>query len=170
MNGSAEIADGHTRSLDPRYVDLQKRIGWISSGVLAALALFGVPIVILLGRPTLLAIGILVAGVTIFLALLTWFMQIWPPIEYRNMSYRVDAAGLEIKRGVYWRHAINVPRSRIQHTDVSQGPIERQYGLGTLAIHTAGMEHARVELPGLPHETALAIRDHLLPRDLVDAV
>ena len=57
---------------------------------------------------------------------------------------------------------INVPRSRVQHTDVSQGPIERGFGLGTLVIYTAGTEHARVELHGLEHGTALHIRDHLL--------
>ena len=118
----------------------------------------------------MLGIAVILVAAVAFLAFLTWLMQVWPPIEYRHMSYRVDAAGLEIRRGVYWKHAINVPRSRIQHTDVSQGPVERRYGLGTLAIHTAGTEHARVELPGLPHDTALAIRDHLLPRDLIDAI
>ncbi len=63
-----------------------------------------------------------------------------------------------------------MPRSRVQHTDVSQGPLERSHGLGTLVIYTAGTEHARVELGGLDHGTALLIRDHLLPREENDAV
>ena len=58
-----------------------------------------------------------------------------------------------------WRKVINVPRSRVQHTDVSQGPLERGHGLGTLVIYTAGTDHARVDLPGLDHATALRIRD-----------
>jgi membrane protein YdbS with pleckstrin-like domain len=169
VNGLAEIADGQTRRLDPRYIDLQKRIGIITSLVLFVIATLGV-LVLFLSRPGLLLFGLIGGAAFGFVAFLTWFMQVWPPIEYRHLSYRVDAAGLEIQRGVYFRHAINVPRSRIQHTDVSQGPLERQYGLGTLAIHTAGTEHARVELAGLPHDTALAIRDHLLPRDLIDAI
>jgi len=58
----------------------------------------------------------------------------------------------------------------VQHTDVSQGPAERSYGLGTLSVFTAGTDHARVGLSGLDHATALAIRDHLLPREGADAV
>jgi membrane protein YdbS with pleckstrin-like domain len=58
----------------------------------------------------------------------------------------------------------------VQHTDVSQGPLERTYGLGTLAIFTAGTDHAQVSLHGLDHGTALRIRDHLLPGESTDAV
>jgi uncharacterized protein len=63
-----------------------------------------------------------------------------------------------------------VPRSRVQHTDVSQGPLERKHGLGRLVIFTAGTQHSRVELPGLAHHTALDIRDRLLPRQTADVV
>ncbi|HQX83726.1 MAG TPA: PH domain-containing protein, partial [Vicinamibacterales bacterium] len=77
---------------------------------------------------------------------------------------------LEIRRGVIWRRVVNVPQTRVQHTDVSQGPIERSHGLSTLIVHTAGTEHAQVALPGLSREDALALRDQLLPRDGRDAV
>jgi membrane protein YdbS with pleckstrin-like domain len=166
-----ELADGSERSLDPRYVDLQRQVGWITSGVLAALSSLGLVVIMLVSDTiTRLGFALVASGVVVALALLTWFLQRWPAIDYRFARYRVDQAGLEIRGGVYFRHVINVPRSRVQHTDVSQGPIERQYGLATLAIHTAGTEHARVELAGLPHDVAVAIRDHLLPRDLIDAV
>jgi hypothetical protein len=83
-------------------------------------------------------------------------------LEHRHTSYRIDGAGIEIRRGVWWRKVTHVPRSRIQHTDVSQGPIERGFGLATLHVFTAGTEHAEVALGGLSHATALAVRDHLL--------
>jgi membrane protein YdbS with pleckstrin-like domain len=82
----------------------------------------------------------------------------------------VDELGLEIHRGVYWRTITNVPRSRIQHTDVSQGPLERAHGLGTLVVYTAGTQHAQVKLPGLELAVAQRIRTHLLPSDQGDAV
>ena len=63
-----------------------------------------------------------------------------------------------------------MPRSRVQHIDVSQGPIERRYGLGTLVIYTAGTDHAKVVLSGLEHGRALRIREHLLPSEAGDAV
>jgi hypothetical protein len=58
----------------------------------------------------------------------------------------------------------------VQHIDVSQGPLQRRYGLGTLAIYTAGTEHSQVILPGLEHGTALSVRNHLLPGEADDAV
>ena len=94
-----------------------------------------------------------------------WHLRRWPAIAYRHAFYRVDDLGIEIRRGVYFREVINVPRSRVQHTDVSQGPLERRFGLGTLVIHTAGTANSEVTLTGLEHALAGRIRDHLLPRD-----
>src|SRR5687768_5278348 len=102
--------------------------------------------------------------------LAAWLSYRWPAIAYRHISYRIDAHGIEIRRGVFWRVVINVPRSRVQHIDVSQGPLERKYGLGTLVIYTAGTDHAKVELAGLEHGRALRIREHLLPSESGDAV
>lgn len=107
--------------------------------------------------------GILVAG------LLGWCL-IRPAIVFRHASYRVDDQGIEIRGGALWRSTVNVPRSRVQHTDVTQGPLERRYGLGSLAIHTAGVAHARVVLAGIAHARALALRDALLPHDRPDVV
>ena len=58
----------------------------------------------------------------------------------------------------------------MQHIDVSQGPLERSYGLGTLQIFTAGTHYAHVGLAGLAHPAAVTIRDHLLPKEAQDAV
>lgn len=103
-------------------------------------------------------------------AALAWLAHRWPAIEYRHTAYRVDALGMEIRAGVFWRSVTNVPRARVQHTDVAQGPFERRHGLGRLVIYTAGTEHSRVELPGLEYGVALQIRDQLLPREGGDAV
>jgi uncharacterized protein len=56
---------------------------------------------------------------------------------------------------------VAVPRTRIQHLDVAQGPVQRRFGLGTLVLHTAGTFSASVALDGLAHETAMALRDDL---------
>ena len=89
----------------------------------------------------------------------------WPPIEYRHRGYQISENGLQIRKGVWWRAIIDVPRSRVQHTDVTQGPVQRRFGLGTLVVHTAGTMSATVQLEGLGHETALALRDRLTGAD-----
>ena len=91
-------------------------------------------------------------------------------MERKRGTLRVDTQGIEIRRGVLWRRTITVPKSRVQHTDVSQGPLQRTYALGTLVVYTAGTDHAKVELPGLSYARAMRIRDHLLPSGGDDAV
>lgn len=86
----------------------------------------------------------------------------WPAISYRHLRFGVDETGIAIESGVIWRSRIALPRVRIQHTDVSQGPLERRYGIGTLKMYTAGSRHTKIELPGLRHEDAIALRDALL--------
>lgn len=86
----------------------------------------------------------------------------WPVLAYRHLRFGVDETGIAIESGVIWRSRIALPRVRIQHTDVSQGPLERRYGIGTLKLYTAGSRHTKIELPGLKHEEAIALRDALL--------
>jgi uncharacterized protein len=165
------IADGVERRLDPRVIQLDRTVGWIVTAVIS----FGLFVA---GGSTLIAAsswpaGAMAAVVAIWFGVtagLGWWLQVWPAISYRYASYIVDASGMEIREGVVWRTVTNVPRSRVQHTDVSQGPLERRFGVATLVIHTAGTDAAVVSLHGLTHETALAIRDHLLPREGPDAV
>ena len=164
------IADGVSHPLDPRYVDLERQVGWIATGVLTLVALGGFGIFVLAGRPSGVATAVVAGAAVLGLCAFAWWQQRWPMIEYRCASYRVDIHGLEIRRGVYFRAVTNVPRSRVQHTDVAQGPLQRRYGLATLVVHTAGNNSAEVELPGLTHEIALRIRDHLLPGRSDDAV
>jgi membrane protein YdbS with pleckstrin-like domain len=161
------VADGVLRQLDPMTIRVERTASWIFTSAAGVILLIQL-IVNLFGGPWRIALGVaLAAGVG---GLLAWLSHRWPEISYRHTFYRVDPQGIEIRRGVVWRRTINVPKSRVQHTDVSQGPLQRPYGLGTLVIYTAGTDHAKVELPGLSHARALRIRDHLLPSGGDDAV
>ena len=88
------------------------------------------------------------AGLAAAYAAIGWLSYVWPEVHYRHLSYVLDAEGIEIRSGVWWREVISVPRSRVQHIDVSQGPMERSFGLGRLVVYTAGTDHSRVELAG----------------------
>jgi len=167
------VADGIERPLDPRWVVLQRQVGWIAAAVvfMAGFAVVGLTgLAVLAGAApvvNLIGLGLLWLVVSAGLA---WRAHAWPRFAYHHAAYRVGPIGLEIRRGVVWRRHLAVPRSRVQHTDVSQGPLERAHGLGTLVVYTAGTDHARVDLSGLDHATALRIRDHLLPDEGGDAV
>jgi uncharacterized protein len=166
-----DVADGSLHSLDPRHVSHGRLVSGIvalaiTSGLLVAM------IIVLLAiddmpRPLRALVPLATLALIVGLGVLAWR---WPLLEYRYTSYRVDRDAIEIRKGVVWRSVIDVSRSRIQHTDVSQGPLERNFGLATLHIFTAGTEHSEVTLAGLEHTRALRIRDHLLTSSEHDGV
>lgn len=162
--------DVPVRSLDPRRIALDRTVGAITGFAIAFAHLLAVPVLWLTGAWPDWAILLLALSWPPALVLLVWLAIRWPEIEYRYWRYRVDADGIRIWSGVIWRQAVAVPRSRVQHIDVSQGPLERSYGLATLSIHTAGTRYSKVDLPGLDHAVALALRDSLLPKDAQPAV
>lgn len=166
----AAIDDGLPRQLDRRHVTLERITGWIFTSVLTVAGLIALLIVLFVSGPS---VGKAIALVSGWIALFAGFgalSHFWPAAAWRHASWSLDARGLEIRRGVLWREVVHVPRTRVQHTDVSQGPIERRFGLATLIVHTAGTHHASVGLSGLPHETAMQIRDHLVAAGRGDAV
>jgi len=159
---SVRVADGGERSVDSRYVSLQRVSGWIVTVVVSSVSMVGLLIAGFVARPSLVIILSLFALWIAVCAAVAALGHFWPALEYRHLSYCLSEEGIQIRRGVLWREVIAVPRNRIQHTDVSQGPLERHFGLATLLVHTAGTEFARLTLPGLENGRALAIRDHLM--------
>ncbi len=171
MSEPDSVADGQDHQLDPRVIPVQRISGGLFIAATLLVSLVGLGITLLAGddlprwlRATLPLVWLVLA------ALGGVFAYRWPARAYRHTSYRVDDLGIEIRQGVYWRVVVNVPRSRVQHIDVAQGPLDRRYGLGKLVIYTAGTDHAKVVLEGLEHERALRIRAHLLPSGAGDAV
>ncbi len=156
------IADGEERRLDPTSITVDRLTGTITAAVLSAILLVAMLLVAFLGPFTLAGGLLLLAGWMLLSGALIAFVLLWPPVRYRHTTYEVSDQGIRIRRGVIWLSISSVPRSRVQHTDVAQGPIERTYDLATLIIYTAGTHHASISLGGLSHETALLIRDHLI--------
>jgi membrane protein YdbS with pleckstrin-like domain len=87
-----------------------------------------------------------------------------PGRRYRAWSYAMDADNLRIARGVWHRVETIVPLARVQHIDISQGPVERACGVCRLVLHTAGTMHSRVVLPGLERALAEKMRSAIRAR------
>lgn len=155
----ASLADGVDRSPSPRHVTAERLAGAILGAFLVGAAVIGALVldVAVDGPLAWLGRGLVAAA----LALAAW-LQWWPIVSHRHVRWRLDDAALRIRRGVWWRTEIDVPRSRVQHTDVVQGPLERRFGLAKLVVHTAGTVDATVELAGLVLADARAVRNHLV--------
>lgn len=149
-------------SIDPRQVTLDRIVGAIFCVVVFVGAVVGMLIYFFSIDSVDWIFGCVSAGVVLVFLLLAVSAVVWPPLEFRNVSWRLLPTGMEIRRGVFWKHQISIPTSRVQHVDVLQGPLQRNFGLSTLTIHTAGTSNASVELSGLNFETATELRDRLV--------
>lgn len=130
----------------------------ILAGGSIPLASSPLPLPLVIGSLSLLFVAIAVA--------VTWY----PPARYRHLAYRVEPGGILVRDGVFFRGETFVARVRIQHTDVFQGPLQRHYGVAVLKLYTAGSRFTKIELPGLAHDDALALRDELQREGDDDAV
>lgn len=110
------------------------------------------------GLSSLAKAGLFVSG-AILLLLLGWRFG---SVRHARTRFRFDADALRIRRGVIWQSETLVPRSRVQHTDVNRGPLDRRLGLATLKVYTAGTKLASVSLVGLPDARAIELRDALI--------
>ncbi len=159
---SRNIADGEWKRLHPNWIAV-KRLG-----MLITLGIVGTPAVVLLllvafvFNVNWLVRVTIVAALVCFVLWRIWMVVWYPPLAYRHARYTVSPLGVEFRSGVFWRSIVNVPRSRVQHTDVQQGPLLRHYGLGMLVMNTAGTHNAEVSLPGVQHGKAMRIRDYLI--------
>ncbi len=163
------IVDGGEHPVDPRSVKIVRIIG-VSLTLLIAMA----PLIFITlgwalgGIPNVVYLPLL-GGLLLLLSLPVMFAYKWPAARHKRLRYLVDEGGLRIRRGVFWRRVIWIPISRVQHTDFSQGPVQRSYGLATLTVHTAGTAGASISLAGLEHGIATRLSDHLRPDRATDA-
>lgn len=149
------------RTLDARAIPYEANVRWIRISVEAMILLVFLGLVFVDGWFTPAVRALILAFALLLLTLEVVAAFVMPRLNHRYTRYRVDAKGLEIRRGVLWRSVVTVSRARVQHLDVTQGPLERKYDLGRLFVHTAGTNDAVITLHGVAHQTAEELRDDL---------
>lgn len=82
-----------------------------------------------------------------------------PQRIFRYLGYRLTDRLLQVVRGWVFHTDTIVPFVRVQHIDVTRGPIDKLFGTASLVVHTAGTHNSIVTVPGLAPETAESIRD-----------
>ncbi len=122
-------------------------IGWIVPFVIG-LVLW----VVLLLAVDKLIFSLFVVGWVILMPLIL----LWIPAFYKSLEYIIDSDSVKMRKGVFWRKRVTVPYTKITNIDVTQGPIQRIFNIGTIHIQTAGAGGA----PGAQAELRLlGIRD-----------
>jgi uncharacterized protein len=101
---------------------------------------------------------------TILVALVGGLLAWWyPRADYRYWRYEVAEDALELRHGILRRVHSAIPYFRVQHIDVTQGPVERLVGLSQLVIHTASAG-TDATIPGIAAREAEDLRRRILAK------
>ena len=143
------------------------------------------PAVATIRRGIVLGIGLLVSSILAVLTLLSddtsspWYgvviaclligmvpaalVAVFVTRRCRSWRYRFGDEALEVHYGVWWRTLAAVPYQRIQQVEVEHGPLQRRFGVVSLALRTASATSLGT-LPGIAVDDAETVRRMLLQR------
>lgn len=153
-----EIKDVNWQSVDPAYKKLL-RVRLLIQILFVSVAL-SVFYWILPPEAHLFIYGLVALALVVF----GWLFFVWAPKTAKRLQYGLRDDDIQLKRGyLFWRH-MAISCNRIQHLEVTQGPIERYLGLGCLVVYTAGTMGSDMKLPGLALAVAQKIKAQLLKK------
>lgn len=102
-------------------------------------------------------LAIAVAGVIAIGALSAWAMI----VSFNHRGWLVREHDISYRSGVITRSVETVPFSRVQHTSVDAGPIDRSLGLAKLSVYSASGGGADLVISGLRHDDAVRLRERV---------
>lgn len=149
------LQEADFQPVDPAYLK-QLRLTLLPVLLLAAplgWQLYQLPI----SLPLVASLALLIPGVAVLLMAL-----FWAPRRYRLTGYCLRQHDLHLRTGALWRRTTSVTLNRIQHLEVSQGPLERLLGIARLLVYTAGGSGQDLAIPGLAKARADQLRLHVL--------
>jgi len=143
--------DGVWHQISPRYVVSQivQNLIVIAIVVIAALVVF-------LGLEQ--SWVLIPAGVIVVFTLATLIIL---PRQAKAIGYMLRADDIVFRKGILWQRMIAVPYGRMQLVDITQGPLDRAFGVSQLKMVIAAATTG-VQIPGLTQDAAEALRDTLI--------
>lgn len=143
--------DGAWHQISPRYVVAQivQNVLFIAFVLLVAL------VISVVGEQVWAWIP---AGVITLITLTTLIIL---PRQAKAIGYMLRADDIVFRKGILWQRMIAVPYGRMQLVDITQGPLDRAFGISQLKMVTAAATTG-VQIPGLSQAAAETLRDKLI--------
>ncbi|MDT0156166.1 PH domain-containing protein [Microbacterium sp. ARD32] len=150
-SASALALDGSWHQISPRYVVSQ----FVQNAIF---------IVVLVAAALILAFVLdqtwvwIPAGAVLLITLITLIIL---PRQARALGYMLRDDDVVFRKGILWQRMVAVPYGRMQLVDITQGPLDRAFGISQLKMVTAAATTG-VQIPGLTQQAAEALRDTLI--------
>lgn len=111
---------------------------------------------------------ILLASVAgLWFLLLVWSILVTYYGFFRK-GYALRSKDVLYKSGLIWRSQTVIPFNRVQHCEVSQGPIARWMKVASLEVFTAGGTNSDMTIPGLQPNVAYRLKDFIIQQTAFD--
>jgi len=69
------------------------------------------------------------------------------------------------RSGLYWQKTVILAFNRVQHVEVSSGPLQRKFALASMKFFTAGGSGVDLKVDGLTRERAEQMRAYIVGKD-----
>jgi membrane protein YdbS with pleckstrin-like domain len=150
-NGARLELDGTWHQISPRYAVSQL----LQNGIVLAIVVIAALVLAFVLDQHWVWIP---AAVLIVLTVVTMVIL---PRQARAIGYMLRADDIVFRKGILWQRMVAVPYGRMQLVDITQGPIDRGFGISQLKMVTAAATTG-VQIPGLTQAAAEALRDTLI--------
>lgn len=151
--GLPQLADDDFVPVHPNFL----RVSLLGNALFATIVLVA-GVVLTLVVPSRRWIPFVIMAVLLVLAALSAVVTV---LEVKHTAYQVRQHDLSYRTGVLTRSVETVPFVRVQHARVTQGPVERAFGLATLAVNSAGPD---LDIAGLGADDAERLRALVVER------
>ena len=101
----------------------------------------------------------------VFLLLIPAVMLLVATVVSRLVIKKSQVKGVALRdhdmayrSGLFWRKTVIVAFNRVQHVEVSSGPLQRKFGLASVKLFTAGGSSVDLRIDGLTADRAEHIR------------
>ena len=151
------------------FKGLEKKL--LTTNLLSTFIFFGVLFSILLILHLLVDVefvGKISTYLYLSLLILSILSAVFTYFSFYKKSYALRERDIIFNKGLIWRSTTVIPFNRVQHCEVSHGPIDRMFGLSALKIYTAGGATSDLSIDGLMPSTAHRIKDFIIQKTNLD--
>lgn len=92
------------------------------------------------------------------MGLLAWFIF----ASTKAIHYAIRDHDIIVQSGVFWKQEVIQPLKRVQHVEVTRGPLDKRFGLANVKLFSAGTSLSTFRIPGIDFDLAEQIRQYVL--------
>ena len=99
--------------------------------------------------------------ILVWIALKTW-------LTAAAIRFSLRQHDLVVRTGIFWRSETVQPLRRVQHVELTRGPLDKRFGLANVKLFSAGTGQSTFVVPGLEVTNAEKVKAYILDYPALD--